>query len=99
MRAAPALATAVLIVITAGALPVLAAGAAPVAFDQSDTTAESTPRIFLAATDPEDDPLTFTIVTGPAHGTLDDCSSGSCTYTPTAGYLGPDSFTWKRGGV
>jgi hypothetical protein len=28
-------------------------------------------------------------------GTLTDCSSGSCTYTPTAGYLGPDSFTWK----
>ena len=31
----------------------------------------------------------------PAHGTLDDCSSGSCILTASSGYSGPDSFTWK----
>ena len=28
------------------------------------------------------------------HGVLDDCSAGVCTYVPTAGYVGSDSFTF-----
>src|SRR6185503_13564383 len=31
----------------------------------------------------------------PSHGTLDLNSDGSFTYTPNAGYFGPDSFTYK----
>ena len=35
------------------------------------------------------------LVTGPAHGTLTLNADGSFTYTPTAGYTGTDSFTYK----
>ena len=34
------------------------------------------------------------LVSGPAHGTLSLNSNGGFTYTPTAGYSGPDSFTY-----
>ena len=34
-------------------------------------------------------------MTGPAHGTLALSANGSFTYTPTAGYSGPDSFTYR----
>ncbi|WP_291987644.1 Ig-like domain-containing protein [Luteitalea sp.] len=35
------------------------------------------------------------LVTGVAHGTLSLNASGSFTYTPTTGYNGPDSFTYR----
>ena len=68
---------------------------APVATDQSGAAFSRPLSIALSASDPDADPLSYAIVTGPSHGTLDDCTAGSCTYTPTAGYVGPDSFTWK----
>ncbi|HET9666486.1 MAG TPA: Ig-like domain-containing protein, partial [Desertimonas sp.] len=70
----------------------------PVANDQSESTREAKAlAISLDASDPDFDDLMFTIIQPPAHGTLDDCSSGSCTYTPDSGpnYIGPDSFTWR----
>ena len=68
----------------------------PEAFDQADHTKIDVPlAVGLDANDAEFDALTFIIDSGPTHGSLDDCSSGSCTYTPEAGYSGPDSFTWK----
>jgi trimeric autotransporter adhesin len=39
--------------------------------------------------------LTAAKVTDPAHGTLALNANGSFTYTPDAGYAGPDSFTYK----
>ena len=39
-------------------------------------------------------PLTAVQAIGPAHGTLTLNSNGSFTYTPTAGYVGSDSFTY-----
>ena len=71
------------------------ANTAPVALDGSvfvftDTSAPAT----MAATDNEDDPLSYTIVSGPEHGDLTDCFGASCIYTPDLGYAGPDSFTW-----
>jgi VCBS repeat-containing protein len=41
--------------------------------------------------------LTYAIVSGPSHGTLSGFNSatGAVTYTPTAGYQGPDSFTFR----
>ena len=39
-------------------------------------------------------PLTYTIVSGPAHGTLSG-SGASRTYTPAPDYFGTDSFTFK----
>ncbi|TGE21059.1 Ig-like domain-containing protein [Hymenobacter metallicola] len=35
------------------------------------------------------------LVTGPAHGSLTLNPDGSYSYTPAAGYLGPDSFTYR----
>jgi len=47
------------------------------------------------ATDPDGDPLTVTNVGQPAHGTASCTADGHCTYTPDAGYTGPDSFTYE----
>ena len=38
--------------------------------------------------------LTAVRDTSPAHGSISFSSDGSFTYTPTAGYTGPDSFTY-----
>lgn len=82
---------------------------APTAADGSDTLAEdSVAQSFtLAATDPEECELTFSIVDAPDHGTLGAISNVACVsgapnadtamveYTPDADYAGPDSFTFK----
>ncbi|HUQ31150.1 MAG TPA: tandem-95 repeat protein, partial [Pyrinomonadaceae bacterium] len=71
---------------------------APVANAQSVSTNEDTAKsITLTGTD-IDTPqgsLSFIIVTGPAHGTIDPGASPNRTYTPTGNYNGPDSFTFK----
>lgn len=46
-------------------------------------------------TDPENANLSATVVQGPAHGTLTLNANGSFTYTPNAGYSGPDSFSYR----
>jgi Bacterial Ig domain len=67
----------------------------PVAEDQSASTAEDTAKpLTLGASDAEGGPLTFIIVSAPAHGTLTG-SGASRTYTPDANYNGPDSFAFK----
>ena len=66
---------------------------APVAADQSVTTAEDTAKaITLVATDVEGDTLTWAVGT-PAHGTLTG-TAPDVTYTPAANYNGSDSFTF-----
>ena len=51
----------------------------------------------LACTDPDGDALTLEKVAGPSHGTLGAIDQGTkkVTYTPAAGYSGPDSFTYR----
>ncbi|MCA0422558.1 MAG: tandem-95 repeat protein [Proteobacteria bacterium] len=44
--------------------------------------------------DPDGDPVTFALGTGPTHGTVTLAGNGAYTYTPTGGYNGPDSFTY-----
>ena len=41
--------------------------------------------------------LTYAVVTAPTHGivTITNTATGAFTYTPTAAYVGPDSFTFK----
>ena len=46
-------------------------------------------------TDPDGDPLTAVLVSGPANGTLALNADGSFTYTPTTGFSGSDSFVYK----
>jgi uncharacterized delta-60 repeat protein len=69
----------------------------PVAAGQSFTTPEDTPRSGnLTATDPDGNPLTYSVVAPPAHGTLSvTAATGAFTYTPALNYNGPDSFTFK----
>jgi hypothetical protein len=68
---------------------------APVAEDQSVTTNEDTAKeVTLGAPDVEGDNLSYTIVSGPAHGTLTG-SGANQTYTPNNNYNGTDSFTFK----
>ncbi|HVW33756.1 MAG TPA: Ig-like domain-containing protein [Acidimicrobiia bacterium] len=80
----------------------------PVAQGATVTTAQNTAvTTTLQATDPDNCGLNFTVVTPPAHGTLTPSSDPACaagspnhdsvvlTYTPAAGYSGPDSFTFK----
>jgi len=67
----------------------------PVANSQAVTTNKNTAKaITLTATDPNNDPLTYSLVTQPAHGTLTGVAP-NLMYNPTTGYVGPDSFTFK----
>ena len=67
---------------------------APVAQDQTLTTAEDTNlAISLVASDAEDDELTYTLLTSPEHGTFSG-SIPNLTYAPDANYYGSDSFTY-----
>ena len=72
--------------------------AAPDAYDVSEGQLLQIPAPGVLAndTDPEGDPLTSVLANGPSHAaafTFND--DGSFTYTPDAGYTGPDSFTYS----
>lgn len=50
----------------------------------------------LAGSDPNGDPLQYIVTRPPASGTLIvQPGTGAATYTPTPGFCGPDSFTYK----
>lgn len=53
------------------------------------------PGVLANDTDPEGDILFAAPSIGPAHGALALNADGSFVYTPTAGYGGPDSFTYQ----
>ena len=73
----------------------------PVATTDAYATSEnvplvvSTPGVLGNDSDPRARPLTAILVAGPTNGTLTLNASGSFNYTPTAGYLGTDSFTYR----
>lgn len=68
---------------------------APEALPQSLALDEDTSLpITLTGTDADGDPLTFAVLTPPAHGQLSG-SPPSLTYTPEGNYFGPDSFTFQ----
>ncbi len=76
-------------------IAVTAVNDAPVANNQSVTTAEDTSRpVTLTGTDIDGDALTYTIVNQPTHGTLNG-NAPNIIYVPAANYYGPDSFTFK----
>lgn len=94
-----------------GALPTQICNAPPVAQDGEVNVQQDTSPgvvITLVATDPETDPLTYSIVAGPAAGTLTDPNAGEADvtaggalagnevrYTPAAGDTGDYTFTFK----
>ena len=67
---------------------------APVANNQSVTTNQGVAKaITLTGSDVDNDPLSYAIATGPAHGTLTG-SGANRTYKPANGFAGNDSFTF-----
>ncbi len=66
----------------------------PNASNLSRTTHEdSAVAVTLAASDPNGDPLTFSVVSTPAHGVLSGVAP-NLIYTPFQNYFGTDSFTY-----
>ena len=66
----------------------------PEANAQSITTNEDTATaVTLSGSDADGDSLTFTVTSGPAHGTLSG-TGANLIYTPGANYNGPDAFTY-----
>ena len=67
---------------------------APAAAPASATTAEDTATtVNLLGSDGDGDALTYALGAQPAHGSV-SLVGDQATYTPTANYHGPDSFTW-----
>jgi len=68
---------------------------APVADDQSLSTAEDTGLdITLTGSDLENDPLSYIVLAGPSHGSLTG-TGAELHYEPDLNYFGPDSITFK----
>ena len=73
----------------------------PVADAQAPSTNEDTALpLTLTGSDPDSDPLTFSIVSGPSGGTLGPLSGATATsvnvtYTPNANFNGSDSFVFQ----
>ena len=81
-----------------GSTTVTAQSLAPVARSAVVTTQEGVAKSgVLPATDPESDALTFSLVTPPAKGALQitNPATGAFTYTPNAGAVGYDTFTFQ----
>ncbi len=74
---------------------------APVAVDDTyevitgETLTVSAPGVLANDTDADSDPLTAVLVSDVANGSLSLNSDGFFTYTPTSGFIGTDSFTYK----
>lgn len=67
----------------------------PTANPKTVTTQEDTAaNVALTGSDPDGNPLTYTVLTQPPHGTLSG-TVPSLVYTPAANYNGSDSFTFK----
>jgi large repetitive protein len=83
-------------------IDVTAAIRPPVAVNDSYSTPQETTLIVDGAhgllandSDPDGDPLTVVIITSPEHGATIFGSNGAITYTPDAGFVGTDSFTYR----
>ncbi|MCE7980699.1 MAG: tandem-95 repeat protein [Caldilinea sp. CFX5] len=54
-----------------------------------------TPGVLTNDSDRNGDPLTAVLVSHPAHGALTLDGNGGFVYTPTVGFIGSDTFTYK----
>jgi VCBS repeat-containing protein len=71
---------------------------APVATDDAYSVAQDTvlngSSVLANDSDPDGDALTAAKASDPAHGAVTVNTDGTFTYTPAAGYSGPDAFTY-----
>ena len=67
------------------------------AVDDSVTTAQDTAKSFNVFGNDSGSGFQIVSYTQPAHGAAVCTIAGDCTYTPAAGYNGPDSFTYTIG--
>ncbi|WP_209020536.1 LamG-like jellyroll fold domain-containing protein [Nocardioides sp. 1609] len=83
--------------------PVAPDNTAPVATDDTHTTDEGVvlevpaPGVLGNDTDAEGDDLTATVGTQPENGAVALAADGAFTYTPDAGFVGTDTFTYLAG--
>lgn len=69
---------------------------APVAADAAVSVAEDNSTSGqLSASDPDNDPLSFSLASGPTNGTVTIGQGGAYIYTPDADFFGTDSFTFS----
>ena len=71
---------------------------APVAVDDAFATKEDqsvSGSVILNDSEPDGQPITTTVLSGPQHGSLALQTGGLFTYTPTANYHGSDGFTYR----
>ena len=76
----------------------VASNTAPVAVNDTATTNEDTVvsiNVLSNDTDAEGQPLTPSLVTQPAHGTVTVNADGTLNYFPALNYNGTDSFTYR----
>ena len=67
----------------------------PVATNQAlDVTEDTATILTLAGSDPEGSPLSFSVVSGPLHGSLSGVAP-SLLYQPAPDFNGPDNFTFR----
>jgi hypothetical protein len=65
----------------------------PYAYDGSTSVLhDQSMSSYVSGYDPDGDPVTYSVSSGPSNGTLSLNSDGSYTYTPSAGFVGTDSF-------
>ena len=79
------------------AVPTTANAASPVAVDDTATTTTGVVKSFNVLTNDTDadaDQLSMSVTTEPAHGAVSCSADGACTYTPTSGWSGTDTFTY-----
>lgn len=58
------------------------------------TLVVAAPGILANDVDADGDPLSAALAVGPTHGSVSVAANGRVSYTPSAGYVGPDSFTY-----
>src|SRR5439155_1154700 len=63
--------------------------------NQDSTLNIAAPGALATEPDPDGDGISAVKVSDPAHGTVTVNADGSFSYTPTAGYVGSDNFTYK----
>ncbi len=82
-------------------ITITATNKAPTAAADAYSTAEDTtltvnaPGVLGDDSDPDHDPLSAVLVSGPSHGTLTLNADGSFTYSPKDNFNGTDSFTYR----